>query len=229
VLQRRPAGRVFWLALPLVLTSGTFAASCHGVDLGGAASLGLEGVGVGGGGRVGGGGGGAIWVGRYTVRCVCGCGGRGWVGGGARRQRELIVQGRGVGVEFLRAFTSRGVRVVVRVRAWVGGRACAGAGAGWGVTRLGRERRRDASPACCVQKDCGRGSLSRGRFGGRWRGCWCSCVEDVRPRRLATGAVVGGGIYGVGGVGSGAMVGCSSRANDSEIQTFYIGTYPELV
>ena len=50
MLQRRPASRVFWLALPRVLTSGTFAASCHGVDLGWAASLGLEGGGGGGGG-----------------------------------------------------------------------------------------------------------------------------------------------------------------------------------
>ena len=44
MLQRRPASRVFWLALPRVFTSGTFAASCHGVDLGRAASLGLGGV-----------------------------------------------------------------------------------------------------------------------------------------------------------------------------------------
>ena len=89
-----------------------------------------------------------------------------------------------------RAFRAGGSGVV-RVCAW-GGVRVRGAGAGWGVTRLGRERRRDVSPALC-SKGLWAGIVVAWSFGGRWRGFWCSCVEDVRPRRLATGAVVGGG------------------------------------
>ena len=81
---------------------------------------------------------------------------------------------------------------------WVRGR-------GGVLLAWGRGRRRDASPALS-SKGLWAGIVVAWSFGGRWWGFWCSCVEDVRPRRLAKGAVVGGGIYGVCGVGSGEMV-----------------------
>ena len=77
-------------------------------------------------------------------------------------------------------------------------------GRGGVLLAWGRGRRRDASPALC-SKGLWAGIVVAWSFGGRWWGFWCSCVEDVRPRRLAKGAVVGGGIYGVCGVGSGEM------------------------